>query len=204
MTTASADDVQELANELAGNWRRFDSFAWFRRDEIDDPDNWAIIYTHNRDSGLLDLSNSSVIGKAMRPFTEGETPDAVIESHSHYLCGWVAGFSIRCLDRNGQPTEAFEKYAELREAMDQYPILDESDYSDREYEATVENIVDAAWRLKDDYDLPEDCWQYEVYGWLSDHESSEIENTDDQGGYPTEESLRRAMDSLFERIEEEE
>ncbi|WP_146431525.1 hypothetical protein [Blastopirellula retiformator] len=51
-----------------------------------------------------------------------------------------------------------------------------------QYEATVENIVDAAWRLRDDYDLPEN-WQYEVYGWLSDHECSEIECCGDQVGY---------------------
>ena len=30
-----------------------------------------------------------------------------------------------------------------------------SDYSAREYEATIRNISDAAWRLKRQYDLPE-------------------------------------------------
>ena len=206
MTTATLSDQQvlELAQEMEGNWKQMNSFIWFRENEIEDSDNWAIIYTHNRDSRLLDQSNADVIGKAMMPFTEDDDddPDVVMESHSHFLVGWIAGFSIRCLNSDGKPTEAFARYAELHEAMDQYPILDEENYSNREYEATVENIVEASWRMRGDYDLPEN-WQYEVYDWLSDHECHEIESTSDQGGYPSDESLRRAMEALFERIAEE-
>ena len=66
---------------------------------------------------------------------------------------------------------------------------------EREYEATLENIEDAAWRLKNEFDLPEG-WEGEVYSWLSDNESSEVENADDQGGYPHEDALRRAFESL--------
>ena len=43
--------LEDAAKEAAGNWQHFESFVWFRDSEIDDPDNWAIIYTHNRDSG---------------------------------------------------------------------------------------------------------------------------------------------------------
>ena len=28
--------LEEAAQKAAGNWRRFESFAWFRRDELDD------------------------------------------------------------------------------------------------------------------------------------------------------------------------
>ena len=62
--------------------------------------------------------------------------------------GHVDGFSIRVFDGHGEITEAFKKYHELAEQMDDYPILDESDYSERELTATFENIDDAAWRLK--------------------------------------------------------
>ena len=110
------------------------------------------------------------------------------------------GFSIRVF-RDGQITAAFRKYHELAEAMDAYPILDEHDYSNREYEATIENIADAAWRIKDEFELPDD-WQWEAYCWLSDNRSGEIENTDDQGGYPSEESLRAAFNALeFQQLE---
>ena len=187
-------DIEEAAKKAAGNWQNFRSFVWWRDSELADADQWAILYTHHRDSGLLDQSNAAFIAKAMAPFTEGDDPDVVAEDHHHWAVGSISGYSIRVF-KDGEITEAFKTYHELAEAMDQYPILDESDYSNREYEATVENIVDAAWRLKNEFDLP-DGWEYEVYSWLSDHHSGEVENVSDQGGYPNEGALREAFAAL--------
>ena len=120
--------LEDAAKAAAGNWQRFESFCWFRESEIDDPDNWAIIYTHNRDSGLLDQSNADAIAEAMEPFTEGDDADVVFESHDHWAVGHVDGFSIRVY-RNGEITEAFKTYHDLMEQMDGYPVLDEEDYS---------------------------------------------------------------------------
>ncbi len=44
-------DIEAAAKQAAGNWQRFDSFVWFRDRDLDDADQWAIVYTHNRDSG---------------------------------------------------------------------------------------------------------------------------------------------------------
>jgi hypothetical protein len=192
-------DLDEAAKKAAGNWQEFNCFVWFRDRELNDADQWAIIYTHNRDSGLLDQSNAGVIEKAMKPFSEGGDPDVVFESHHHWAVGHVDGFSVRVF-KNGEITKAFETYHELAQRLADYPILDESDYSDREFEATLENITDSAWRLKNDFDLPED-WESQVYGWLSDHRCGEIENIDDQGGYPSESALLEAFDALnFKQI----
>ena len=185
--------LEEAATEAAGNWQRFQCFCWYR-DDVDDKENWAIIYTHNRDSRLLDMSNAGVIAKAMQPFADTDDPDVVFESHSHWAVGHVDGFCIRVI-RDGEITAAFQKYHELAERMADYPILDEADYSDRECEATYENVKDAAWRLKDDFELPDD-WQYQVYDWLSEHDCGEVENRDDQGGYPSEEALTTAFVAL--------
>lgn len=193
-------DLEEAAKEAAGNWQRFNCFVWFRDREIEDPEQWAIIYTHNRDSRLLDQSNAAFIAKAMEPFAEADDPDVVFESHHHWAVGHVDGFSIRVY-RNGEITEAFKTYHELAERMDDYPILDEFDYSNREYEATFDNIKDAAWRLKDEFNLPEG-WVGQVYDWLSEHRSGEIENKDDQGGYPSEEGLKAAFTALNYRRDE--
>ena len=100
--------IEDAAQKAAGNWQDFTCFVWWREKEIPDSENWAIIYTHNRDSGLIDQSNAEVIGKALKPFTEGSDPDVVFESHSHWLVGHVDGFSIRVF-RDGQITEAFEQ-----------------------------------------------------------------------------------------------
>ena len=192
-------DLQDAANEAAGNWQRFHCFVWYRDSEIEDAEQWAVIYTHNRDSGLLDQSNAAVIAKAMARFTEGDDPDVVFESHSHWAVGHVDGFSVRVF-RNGAITEAFKQYHELAERMADYPILDESDYSEREVEATLANLTDAAWRLKNTFELPDD-WEGEVYGWFSDHDCGAIENSDDQGGYPDQKELEAAFEALgYERV----
>ena len=188
-------DLGDAAKQAAGNWKRFECFGWYRESEIDDPKNWAIIYTHHRDSGLLDQSNASVIAKALAPFTDDDIPTVVMESHNHWAVGYIDGFSIRVFDNRNQITEAFRAYHHLAEQMAIYPILDEEDYSERELDAAIENITNAAWRLKDDYELPEG-WEWEAYHWLSENESGEIENRDDQGGYPSEEALRRAFHAL--------
>ena len=199
MTMLGELTLEDAANEAAGNWKRFGPVSSGTESvRFADSDNWAIIYTHNRDSGLLTMSNADVIAKAMEPFTETDDPDVVMESHDHWAVGHVDGFSIRVY-RDGDLTEAFKTYHDLMEQIDGYPILDEEDYSNREYEATLENIEDAAWRTKHEYDLP-DGWEGDVYSWLSDHRQSAVENRDDQGGYPEQDDLRAAFDALgYER-----
>ena len=192
--------LEEAADEAAGNWQDFHCFVWWREREMDDAQDWAIIYSHHRDSGLLDQSNAQIIADALKRFSEGDDPDVVFESHHHWAVGHVDGFSVRVF-HNGQITEAFKAYHELAERMAAYPILDETDYSNREYEATLENIPLAAWRLKHQYDLPEG-WDGEVYSWLSDHRYSALDNTDDQGGWPDEDDVKDAFEALgYQRIE---
>ena len=199
-TKLGAMDLKEAAADSTGNWKRMDSFMWFRASELTDADNWAVIYTHHRDSGLLDQSNASVIRKALKAFTETDNPDVVFESHSHFLVGHIDGFSIRVFKR-GRITKAFRKYHELAEQMDCYPILDEDDYSRREYEATYENIPLAAGSLQHEYELPED-WHSEVFSWLSENNESSLESRDDQGGWPSEEELKAAFTALGYRLSE--
>lgn len=192
--------LDDAARQAAGNWRLFDCFCWHRRYDLDDPDQWAIIYTHNRDSTLLDESNAAAIAAAMERFTEGDDPDVVFETHSHWLVGHVDGLSVKVF-RNGEITEAFRTYYDIAERLANYCILDEEDYSRRESDALLDNIADAAWRLKHQYTLP-DGWEGEVASWLWDHDQRAVENRDDRGGYPEESSLEAAFDALgYERVE---
>ena len=109
MTTATIGelDLESAAKEAAGNWQEFDCFSWHRQNDIESPEDWAIVYTHNRDSGLLDQSNAEAIAEAMEPFTKGRNPDVVAEHHISWLCGWVDGYSIRVFKR-GRITKAFQ------------------------------------------------------------------------------------------------
>lgn len=175
--------LPDAAKEAAGNWQEFDCFAWFRLDDLKDPENWAIIYTHHRDSGLLDQSNAEAFSEALQPFADGDDPNVVFENHRHWAVGSIDGFSIRVFHR-GHVTRAFRKYHELAQRLADYPVLDEDDYCRREYEVTLENIMNAAWRLKNEYELPEN-WESTVYSWFSENDCSAIDNCDDEGGCPT-------------------
>ncbi len=186
---ATVATLEDAARTAAGNWHRFGSFCWFERP--DDADDFAIFYTFNRDSGLLDQSNAAVIAKEMEPFIE--IGDVRAEDHSHWACGWVAGYAIRVY-RNGTITAAFTKWHELQERLDDYPILDEFDYGNREYDAAIENIANAGYRLSSEYDLPED-WAEQVYQWLSEN-GYHCENRDDQGYWPSDEALAAAVEGL--------
>ena len=194
MGTIGEMTLEEAASQAAGNWKRYSCFCWDRLHEIDDPDAWAIIYTHHRDSGLLDQSNAAAMADALRSFSETENPDVVFESHAHWAVGYVDGFSIRVY-RDGEITEAFHTYHGLMEQLDGYPVLDEADYSSREYEAALENIEDAAWRFKSTYDL-HDGWEAEVYEWLSVCRPGAVANKDDRGAYPSERDLLDAFTGM--------
>jgi hypothetical protein len=191
-------ELQELARQAAGNWQDFDSFAW--HDQPRDPEQWALVYTHNRDSGLVDQSNADAIRAELEPFM-GRT--VIEEHHGHWACGWVDGFAIRVYRRGGEITRAFRKYCELQRRLEDYRLLDEEDYSRREWEATQENLTNAGNALarSEDWVLP-DGWESEVSEWFdgSDEHRHALESRDDQGGYPSDDELRAAFNGLeFER-----
>jgi hypothetical protein len=185
------NDVEAAAKEMAGNWREFESFAWHRAYDLDDADNWAIIYTSNRDSGLLAQSNETAINKLLDKHTEGEDPDLVFERHSHWAVGHVDGFSVRVYRPDGAITDAFKEVCSIHERLDDYPVLDESEYSERELEATLENYENEIGHYRSD--LP-DGWESDVYRHFSDtNQYRYTENRDDQGGWAPREALVEAL-----------
>jgi len=193
MIATTLGTVEEAAEELVGNWMSFNDFSWDRSSELEDADQYCLVYTHNRDSGLLDQSNAEAIHQALMPFLN---KDVLEEHHTHWAVGWVDGYAIRVYRRGKIITRAFRTWFDLQQQLANYPVLDDDDYSNRIYEATLANIDDAAWRVKREYDdLPKDS-AFQVYRWLSDHDCSELENDDDRGGYPSELWLRKAFDSL--------
>ena len=105
MTATLELDIEAAAKELVGNWMEFDCFCWGRSNEVEDAEQFCIVYTHNRDSGLLAQSNAEVIRKTMEPFLDQEPCDVMEEHHNHWAVGWVDGYAIRVY-RDGQITEA--------------------------------------------------------------------------------------------------
>lgn len=197
------DFAEDYAKEFEGNWRRFPSFAW--RDAPDDATAWGVFNTHNRDSGLLAQSNASVFQRELEASCFEE--DVQAEHANHWACGWVDGFAVRVRAADsGAFTPAFIKLVELVTALESYPVLDENDYSQREYDAAVEAIEQELHALGAGWN-ENSAGPGDVFGWLWDHEQEELENRDDQGAAPSREAVARACDALditYDREEERE
>jgi hypothetical protein len=185
---------ESAAKEMAGNWRKFSCFVWDRGYDLEDTDNWMIWYTSGRDAGLLAQSNHNEIAKLLNPFTEGDDPDVVFESHSHWAVGYLDGFSIRVYCNDSNITDAFRAYCQIKNRLDDYPVLNESAYSERAYDATLENYRSEMWDMEKQ--LPQG-WASEVYSWFSDNGHDRyMENRDDQGGYAPKEAILEALHEL--------
>jgi hypothetical protein len=128
-------DIDKLAEQSAGNWADFGSFAWFERPE--NPGDYAIVYTSNRDSDILDRANAQAIDAELSQFVE--SGDVIPQRHSHWACGHVDGYAIRVYDESGDVTAAFRCWCDLMARLDDYPILDEGLYSELELEAQNES-----------------------------------------------------------------
>ena len=150
-------------------------------------------YSSSRDAGLLEQSNEKVFNERLRPFSEGDDPDLVFERHSHWAVGYLDGFSIRVRRPDGSITPAFSQFCSIKDALEGYPILDEADYSEREWRETLDNYRSEMWREKD---LPEG-WESEVYSYFADNCMDEfVENKDDRGGFAPREKIVEALQAL--------
>jgi len=182
------------ATELAGNWRKFECFCWFRGHDLPDAADWLVWYTGSPQSGLLEESNQKVMTDRLAKFAAGDDPDIVFERHSHWVVGHLDGITLRVFQTDGAVTDAFREFCRIQEALDGYPILHEQDYSDREYAATLESYRNEMWKQKGE--LPEG-WAGEVYDWFEEHGHQEyVESLDDRGGYAPREDITAALTDL--------
>jgi hypothetical protein len=189
---ASGDDIAyDLAEKLVGNWQKFESFGWGGRPD-ENPENWTIVYTSNRDSGLLDKANEKVIEEIMGQFPEDQV---VAERHGHWAVGHVDGYSIRVYEPDGSLTPAFKAWAEIQASLESYPILDEHIYSEMEWEAAVENCKYAVpsrlnnypnERVQDHWNevMDDDAAAASFMDWARDNDPNDMQSSDDQGYYP--------------------
>jgi hypothetical protein len=195
------EDIYVLAKQEVGNHLKFDSFGWYcppwDDDNMGGPHDWAMYYTRSRDSRLIDQSNHAYIKEAMKPYEEDGT--AIDERHGCSMAGWHEGFAIR-IYKQGKVTDAFKIWMNIEDAVSGYPLLDEEDHSNREYDATLDNIKYIASDVRDD--APEG-WEGEVYRYLSDYHDNALEPRDDQGGWPDEELVQEALQHLRYLDEEE-
>jgi len=183
--------AQDLAEKLVGNWQKFESFGWGSQPE-ENPENWTIVYTSNRDSGLTDQANAAAIEEIMGQFPEDQV---VAESHGHWAVGHVDGYSIRVYEPDGTLTPAFKAWAEIQLRLENYPILDENRLSEMEFEAAVENCKYAVPSRLNSYpnERVQEHWEEVMdsdtaaanfMDWAKDNDPNDMQSSDDQGYYP--------------------
>ena len=102
----------------------------------------------NRDSNLLEISNFEVITKNL---ISKFPNDFKIENYSHWMVGNVDRLVCRILKyelpfidevKEKDITTAFIEAMEWLNQLNDYPVADEGDYSDREYEASIAEIIE--------------------------------------------------------------
>lgn len=196
-TAADLARVEITEKDIAAALGRPDSFAYFG-DNPEMFETWAIGPTlRTRDSTLLEESNADALLEALAEAEKAGTiePDSYeVLSSSHWGCGWVEQVSFRAVGPEGKPTNVFRFLKAWSDSLSNYPVADDEDYSRREYEATLENIESEGRGVLDD-NPPED-WAEQVHRWLWENDQEALENSDDRGGYPTEDQIRAAAKDL--------
>lgn len=92
-------------------------------------------FGHSRDSSELEESNFAVLQRELAKLPPFESPDDEAESRnvvreSHWAVGWVEWIAIHESD-----TAALKLCDDLRASANDYPVLDDDDFSNREDES---------------------------------------------------------------------
>src|SRR6266550_2530360 len=88
-----------------------------------------VLLSRNRDSDLLAESNWDTVLK----FLGGESDSVQIVRHGHWACGWIEYLMI-----DGRDTDTVTLAESVESKLEDYPIFDEEDYSNRTYAAAFE------------------------------------------------------------------
>jgi hypothetical protein len=139
---------------------------------------WGSCFTlEHRDSNTLDQSNSATIKQLIKD--NGLEDDFEVCNFNHWAVGWAEQLAIRLATEDGINHEALTFWQSILDSLENYPVLDEDDYYNREYEDFIDTLGSCyKWDLENEgYILPDD-WVSQVAHEL-DYSSSEEIKMDD-------------------------
>ena len=90
----------------------------------DEYKDWLIVAGKHRDSGVLECSNFDVALEMIG----GESDYFRVERYGHWAVGWVEEIYVK----PGSPAE--RAACEIEQMLEEYPILSEEDYCEREWQ----------------------------------------------------------------------
>lgn len=96
----------------------------------------------NRDSNIMDISNFECISNELMEKFPGHFR---IETYNHWAVGSVTRLVCKILHHKGEITnenitDAFKKVMEYLDDLSDYPIWNESDYYERQYERSIQDL----------------------------------------------------------------
>jgi len=115
--------------EVAEHPSGWDSRSNYAGRDLDELSNLYVVLTRTRDSDLLSESNWDAALKLLG----GESEDCIIHRFGHWACGW---WEALCVTENLRA-----KGEEIEERLKDYPVLDETDFSEREWNAAQDTWV---------------------------------------------------------------
>lgn len=108
-------------NQVLKNPSGFDSMSNYAG-EIPD-ENWYVVLTRTRDADVLSESNFETALTQL----DGESDDVQIFRFGHWACGYWEALCVNSSNNN-----KFKIASEIYESIQNYPVLNEDDFSERE------------------------------------------------------------------------
>jgi hypothetical protein len=128
---------------------------WQRESDYggEDLSNWYILIARTRDSNNLENSNFESIKKDLKEKFDicedvTELNSILLASFGHWACGWIESLMIH----EGNDA-ALILGDQIKEQLNDYPVYDEDNYQDREFEDYLVNCRDAIKGWLDSKDL---------------------------------------------------
>ena len=182
--------------EFEANWTRRPAFAWSEVARPDDARAFGLYVLRHRDSGLIEQSNAATVVAALAPFEAAG--DVVRLTCGHFGYGWTEEVAVRVFraDDSAATTPAFDALNALVGRLAAYPILDDADHAARSLDAAQESIRFALVGSDVDRDALPDGWESRVFRWLAANAPEQVDDRDDRGPSPDDESVVEALTAL--------
>lgn len=108
-------------------------------------ESWGYVWGYGRGADVMDESNFWTVYNRLK---EQFPDDVEVHRSNHWLCGWVEQLAVRILKpdadskefRDEDVTDAFREVLRFKTRVENYPVLDEEDYSEREWREMLEFV----------------------------------------------------------------